>query len=438
MSHPTVAIIGRPNVGKSTLFNRIVRRREAIVDDQPGVTRDRLYHEAEWAGRYFNLIDTGGYLPDKENMIHMAVLNQVMEAISEADVIIFLVDARAGLTSIDEEIARILQKTEKPILLVVNKVDDTVYELDVHEFYALGLGDPIAISASGGRNIGDFLDEVIALFPESGSMEDEPEESIIRLAIVGKPNVGKSSFVNAIIGKEKMIVTEIPGTTRDSIDTPLKREGQQYLLVDTAGLRKKSKVKDEVEYYSNVRSIKSLRNCDVAIILIDARDGIQDQDKSIIEHALKSRKGIVLGVNKWDLVEKDTRTAAEMEQEIKDKMPYLQHIPVVFLSALTKQRVYKVIDIANSVYHERVKRVSTSVLNDFLEHVTVINPPPAPGGKHIKIKFCSQVKVGPPVFAFFANYPQLIKQNYRQFLENKLREHFGFFGVPLTLTFRRK
>ncbi len=439
MKHlPKIAIIGRPNVGKSTLFNRVIRKREAIVDDQPGVTRDRRYYDAEWSGRIFTLIDTGGYLPDKENLIHKSVLQQVIEAIHEADVIVFLTDARTGVTSIDEEIAQLLKKTDKPVLLAVNKVDDATFEIDALEFYKLGLGEPVPISAMGGRNIGDFLDMVLALVPAVSTTASQKPDHAIKLAVVGKPNVGKSSFVNAILGIEKMIVTDIPGTTRDAIDTPFKRNGQDFLLIDTAGLRKKSKVRDEIEYYSNVRSIRSIQICDVAIVLIDARDGIQDQDKTIIEHAIRHRKGVVLGVNKWDLIEKNTYTAKETEEEIFDRMPYLRHVPVIFLSALTRQRVYRLVDVAKSVYDEREKRIPTSVLNEFLEQTIAINPPPAPGGKHIKIKYCTQVKSGPPVFAFFCNYPDLIKANYKQFLENQLREHFGFFGVPLTLTFRRK
>ena len=438
MKKPIVTIIGRPNVGKSTLFNRIIRKREAIVDDQPGVTRDRLATDTEWCSIPFTVVDTGGYLPDTENLINKAVLNQVMTAIHEADVIIFLVDSRSGITSIDEEISRILRKNNSKVLLVVNKVDNQNMELEINEFYNLGLGDPVPVSALGGRNIGDFLDEIVALFTDKSISHEEDDNSIIKLAIVGKPNVGKSSLVNSLLGKEQMIVTNIPGTTRDAIDTQFKRDDQHYILIDTAGLRKKSKVKDEIEYYSNVRSINSIKECDVAIILIDAKDSIQDQDKLIIEHAFNYRKGIVLGVNKWDLIDKDMYTAREKELDIQDKIPYLKHLPVIFLSALTKQRIFKLIDIAKSVYSERVKRISTSKSNEFLEYVTKINPPPAPGGKYIKIKYCSQVKTSPPVFAFFCNFPHLIKPNYKQFLENKLREHFGFFGVPLTMTFRRK
>ena len=438
MRKPIMAIIGRPNVGKSTLFNRIIRRREAIVDDLPGVTRDRLYSDAEWSGINFTLIDTGGYLPDSNNLIHKAVLHQVVEAINEADVIVFLVDAKTGITNLEEDITRLLQKSNRKVLLTVNKVDNEVSELDVHDFYKLGLGAPIPISAVNGRNIGDFLDRVIELFPQLEPEIDEAEDDLIKLAIVGKPNVGKSSFVNAILGKEKLIVTEIPGTTRDAIDSEFTYNSKRYLLVDTAGLRKKSKVKDEIEYYSTVRSIKTIRECDVAIILIDARDNIQDQDKTIIEYALRYKKGILLAVNKWDLIVKDTSTAREFEKTIQERMPYISYLPIIFISALTKQRVYKVLEIAQSIFTERGKRIKTGVLNSFLENVIRATPPPAPGGKQIKINYCTQVKSKPPVIAIFSNYPKMIKANYRLFLENKLREQFGFFGVPLSLTFRRK
>ncbi|MBD3287836.1 ribosome biogenesis GTPase Der [candidate division KSB1 bacterium] len=438
MQKPSLAIIGRPNVGKSTLFNRIIRKREAIVNNVAGVTRDRIYVDAEWSGIHFTLIDTGGYLPDTGNLIHEAVLNQVMEAIREADVILFLADVKTGVTNLDVEISRLLRKQNTSVLLGVNKVDNDKLELDIHEFYSLGLGDPIPISAANGRNIGDLLDVVIAQFPDSRDLEASAEDEFIKLAIVGKPNVGKSSFVNALLGAERLIVTEIPGTTRDSIDTEFKYEKQKYRLIDTAGLRKRSKVRDEIEYYSTVRTVNSIRECNVAIVLVDAVQGVGDQDKKVIEHAIQFNKGIVLAVNKWDLIEKDMHTAREFELEIRYQIPYIKYLPILFISALTKQRVFKTIDIARSVHEERQKRIKTSELNDFLAEVTATNPPPAPGGKYIKIKYCVQVKTAPPVFAFFCNYPKLIKSNYRQYLENKLRERFGFFGVPITLTFKKK
>lgn len=438
MSKPTLAIIGRPNVGKSTLFNRIIGKRDAIVDDQPGVTRDRKHGEADWNGVHFTVIDTGGYLPDRENLIHQAVLTQVRQAIDEADVIVLLTDVTDGITALDAEVAKILQRTEKPIILAVNKVDNTEREFLLGEFYKLGLGEPAPISAISGRTIGDFLDRVVNLMPHSSEEYKEPEGPEMKIAVVGKPNVGKSSFVNAILGIDKMIVTEIPGTTRDSIDTIFKYYGRNYLLIDTAGLRKRSKVKESVEYFSTLRSISSIQRCDVAIILIDAVEGIGNQDKTIIQEAIRFKKGILLAVNKWDLIEKDTHTIVEYERRIQDEIPYLNYIPMLFISALTKLRVFKAIEIAQSIHEERGKKISTSDLNRFFEMTTQITTPAAVGGKEVKIKYCTQVKTKPPVFAFYCNHPKLIKPNYRMFLENKLREQFGFLGVPLTLVFRSK
>jgi GTP-binding protein len=438
MSKPILAIIGRPNVGKSTLYNRIIRKRDAIVDDQPGVTRDRKYTDTDWNGVNFTLIDTGGYLPDSENLIHQAVLNQVHQAIAEADVIAFLVEVTTGITSIDEVIARILKRSTKQIILTVNKVDNESRELELGEFYKLGLGEPIPISAISGRNIGDFLDRVISLFPDSKGKYEKSEEPEIKIAVVGKPNVGKSSFVNAILGQDKLIVTDIPGTTRDAIDTLFKYYGHRFLLIDTAGLRKRSRVKEAIEYFSTVRSFSSIQRCDVAVVIVDAQDGITDQDKKVIEEAIRFKKGIILAVNKWDLIEKDARTAIEYERDIKDAIPYLNYLPIIFISALTNQRVFKVIEIASSIFQERGKQIKTSELNEFFEPLIKGTPPAAVGGKEIKIKYITQIKTRPPVFAFFCNHPKLIKANYRSFLENKFRQQFGFFGVPLTFVFRRK
>jgi len=437
MKKPVLAIIGRPNVGKSTLYNRIIRKRDAIVDDQPGVTRDRKYADAEWSGINFKLIDTGGYLPDTEDLIHQAVLDQVFQAVNEADVVVLVTDVTSGITSLDFEVAEILQRSEKPVLLTVNKVDNREREYDIVEFYKLGLGTPFPIGALGGRNIGDFLDKVVDLFPVyETSTESETVE--IKIAVVGKPNVGKSSFVNAILGENKLIVTNIPGTTRDAIDTLFKYYGQNFLLIDTAGLRKKAKVKESVEYFSNIRSISSIQRCDIAVILIDATEGIGDQDKKVLETAVRYNKGIILAVNKWDLIEKETKTAQHLEQKIKDATPYLNYIPIMFISALTRQRVFKVIEIARSIQEERGKKIKTSALNSYFEPVIQQTTPAAVGGKEIKIKYITQVKNSPPVFAFFCNHPNLVKSNYKAFLEKKLREQFGFFGVPVTLVFRRK
>jgi len=437
MKKPVLAIIGRPNVGKSTLYNRIIRKRDAIVDDQPGVTRDRKYADAEWSGINFTIIDTGGYLPDTENLIHQAVLNQVYLAVNEADVVAVVTDVTSGITSLDSEVARILQRSEKPVLLAVNKVDNKEREYDIVEFYKLGLGEPIPIGALGGRNIGDFLDQVIERFPDNQPSTDS-EETEIKIAVIGKPNVGKSSFVNSILGQDKLIVTDIPGTTRDAIDTSFKYYGHNFLLIDTAGLRKKAKVKESVEYFSNIRSISSIQRCDIAVILIDATQGIGDQDKKVLEAAIGFNKGVILAVNKWDLIEKDTKTAQQFEQEIKDAIPYLHYIPIIFISALTKQRVFKVIEIATSIQDERNKKIKTSELNNFFEPIMKQTTPAAVGGKEIKIKYITQVKTSPPVFAFFCNHPNLIKSNYKAFLEKKIREQYGFFGVPITIVFREK
>lgn len=437
MKKPVLAIIGRPNVGKSTLFNRIIRKRDAIVDDQPGVTRDRKYADADWSGVSFTIIDTGGYLPDTENLIHQAVLSQVHQAVNEADVVVVVTDVTSGITSLDAEVARILQRSETPIVLAVNKVDNEMREHGITEFYKLGLGEPIHVSAIGGRNIGDFLDRVIELFPDSNAIAggNEPE---IKIAVVGKPNVGKSSFVNAILGEDKLIVTNIPGTTRDAIDTPFNYFGRQFLLIDTAGLRKRAKVKESVEYFSTVRSISSIQRCDIAVVLIDAVEGITDQDKKVLDEAVRFNKGVILAVNKWDLIDKDSKTTQQFEQEIKDNIPYINYIPIMFISALTRQRIFKVIEIARSIHEERSKKIKTNILNNYFGPIIKKTTPAAVGGKEIKIKYITQPKTKPPVFAFFCNHPDLIKSNYKAFLEKKLREQFGFFGVPLTLVFRRK
>jgi len=364
-------------------------------------------------------------------------LDQVFQAVNEADVVVLVTDVTSGITSLDFEVAEILQRSEKPVLLTVNKVDNREREYDIVEFYKLGLGTPFPIGALGGRNIGDFLDKVVDLFPVyETSTESETVE--IKIAVVGKPNVGKSSFVNAILGENKLIVTNIPGTTRDAIDTLFKYYGQNFLLIDTAGLRKKAKVKESVEYFSNIRSISSIQRCDIAVILIDATEGIGDQDKKVLETAVRYNKGIILAVNKWDLIEKETKTAQHLEQKIKDATPYLNYIPIMFISALTRQRVFKVIEIARSIQEERGKKIKTSALNSYFEPVIQQTTPAAVGGKEIKIKYITQVKNSPPVFAFFCNHPNLVKSNYKAFLEKKLREQFGFFGVPVTLVFRRK
>ena len=437
MKKSVVAILGRPNVGKSTLFNRILRKREAIVDNEPGVTRDRNYASTDWAGIKFELLDTGGYVPESDDVFEKAIREQVNLAIHEAHVIIFLTDAITGITPLDEEIAEILQKCNVKILLAVNKVDNQQSESAIHEFYSLGLGDPFPISAMAGRNIGDLLDIILSLMPGSKNIDAEDTENI-KIAVLGRPNVGKSSYINTILGQNKLIVTEIAGTTRDSIDTEIQYKKNKIILIDTAGLRKKARVHENIEYFSNVRTINSLRRCDIAIILLDATQGITDQDKKIIKNTVDVSKGLVLGVNKWDLIEKDTMTARKFELEIKNSFRELAYIPVMFISSLTKQRVFRLLDMAISVFEERNKQVRTAELNRFLERAVAQHHPPAFGDKYVKLNYVTQVKINPPVFIFFTNEPKGIKKNYRNFLENQLRSQFGFMGVPIKLIFRKK
>lgn len=438
MPLPTVAIIGRPNVGKSTLFNRIVGGRESIVDDQPGVTRDRKYLEAEWAGRRFILVDTGGYLPESDDQIGRATFEHVLGAIEDAHLIVFLVDARAGLMALDEEVAQLLKKSDRKALLVINKVDNDKMELDASEFFALGLDDQVTLSAISGRRVGDFLDRVISYLPEQESIDNEGDSEMISLAVIGRPNVGKSSFINAILGEERQIVTDIPGTTRDSNDTIFKYYGQEFRVIDTAGLRRKAKIKESVEFYSMVRSMQSIRRCDIAILIIDATNGMEAQDMRIVNEAVRLRKGVVLAVNKWDLIEKDTNTAKKFEDDIRDTLKNLAYVPVMFISALTKQRIYKVVDVAKSVYAERGKKVKTTELNKFLEDIIAHYPPPSMDRREVKINYCTQIKAGPPVFVFFCNAPKSIRPHYRSYIENQFRKRFGYLGVPLSFAFRKK
>jgi len=438
MKKPVVAIVGRPNVGKSTLFNRVLRKRDAIVDDQPGVTRDRHDAETEWRGRPFVLVDTGGFIPGSDDPIQQAVETQVHYAIAEADAIALVVDVSEGVTPLDEHFAQLLQRTDKPVLLVANKADDARREAHAVEFYRLGLGEPVPVSAELGRGVGDLLDRFVERLPEvpkEAAGEDRPP---IKLAVVGRPNVGKSSFINALLGKEKLIVTQIPGTTRDAIDTRFRYSDQEYLLIDTAGLRKRSRIHEAVEYYSVRRALESIRRCDVAIVLMDAYEGLREQDKKVIGEAVSQKKGIVLAVNKWDLLEKDSRTASLYERALRQELPWASYLPIIFISAKRKQRIFKVLEVAHSVHEERNKRITTASLNQFLKQTLEANPPPSPQGKELKIKYVTQVKSAPPVFAFFMNHPKLMPDNYRQFLENSLREQFGFLGVPLTLVFRKK
>jgi GTP-binding protein len=441
MKQQIVAIIGRPNVGKSTLFNRIIRKREAIVDNVSGVTRDLNYAETEWSGIKFSLIDTGGYLPEKEDAIQTAVFQQVHIAVQEADVLLFLGDAVDGLTAIDQEIGRMLQEANKPTIVAVNKADNPKLELNIAEFYKLGLGSPIPVGALSGRGIGDLLDEIIEIFPENTSLippEEDESSKEIKLAIIGRPNVGKSSFVNAILGYDKQIVTDVPGTTRDAIDTKFKHYGQDLLLIDTAGIRRRSRIKGSIEFYSIVRSYESIQRCDVAIILIDAVEGMTDQDQKLIEEVINRKKGIILAVNKWDLVEKDSKTAHQYEELLQKGLGGENFIPIVFISVLQKQRIFRIIELAKLVFEKRLYRVKTSELNEFLQEILQGYPPPDYGTQQVKIKYCTQVKAAPPVFAFYLNFPEGIKSSYKKYIENKIREKFDFAGVPITIVFKRK
>ena len=438
MKTPLVVIVGRPNVGKSTLFNRLIGKREAIVDDKSGVTRDRNYGEVEWAGKEFTLIDTGGYVPNSLELYETAIREQVEIAISEADAILFMVDARTGINPVDIEISNMLRTANKDFLLLVNKVDSENFEPEAAEFYTLGVDKIYDISALAGRNIGDLLDELTADFPVIRDDEEEKDKRL-KIAIVGRPNVGKSSLTNALLGYDRSIVTDIPGTTRDSLDSILKYYKQEIVLIDTAGLRKKKKVEESIEFYSTVRSLKSIGECDVAVIMIDAQYGIEKQDQKIIDEAVRWRKGIILAVNKWDLIEKDTNTAKKFEDEIRFKTGSIDYIPVIFVSAKTKQRIYKVIDLALSINAERKKNIPTSELNDTLLPEIEKSPPPSTSrGKEVKIKYITQVGSKYPVFLFFLNYPKDIAEHYKRYLEKLIRKYFGFNGVPVTLSFKKK
>jgi GTPase len=437
MKTPIVVIVGRPNVGKSTLFNRLLGRKNAIVHDVSGVTRDRNYGEVEWAGKVFQLIDTGGYVPDSEDLFETAIREQVEIAITEADQILFVVDVRQGINPMDREIANMLRTASRDFLLVVNKVDSEQYEPAASEFYQLGVDEIHHVSAIVGRKTGDLLDEITKDFNVI-SPEDR-EDPRLKIAVVGRPNVGKSSLTNALLGFDRSIVTNVPGTTRDAINSSLKYYGQEIILIDTAGLRKKKRIDESVEFFSTVRTLRSIAECNVAVVMIDATFGLEKQDQKIIDEAIQRRKGLVLAVNKWDLVEKETNTARDFENEIKRKTGSVDYVPIIFISALTKQRIYKVIDLANQVHDERRKTIPTSQLNDLLLKDIEQTPPPSTHtGKEVKIKYITQASGTYPVFLFFVNYPKEIQDSYKRFLEGLIRKHFGFTGVPLTLSFKQK
>ncbi|MFK5890382.1 MAG: ribosome biogenesis GTPase Der [Flavobacteriaceae bacterium] len=430
-----VAIVGRPNVGKSTLFNRMVQRRQAIVDSVSGVTRDRHYGQSDWNGTQFSVIDTGGYITGSDDVFEGEIRKQVQLAIEEADAIIFVVDVESGVTSLDSDVATILRSVNKPILLAVNKVDNAMRMADAAEFYALGLGDYYTISSINGSGTGELLDALVEKLPE---VPEEEESDLPRFTVVGRPNAGKSSFINALIGEERNIVTDIAGTTRDSIDTKYNRFGFDFNLVDTAGIRKKSKVKEDLEFYSVMRAVRSIEYCDVAILIVDATRGFEGQDQNIFWLAVKNKKGIVVLVNKWDLVEKDTHSTKDYEAKIRQEMAPFTDVPIIFISALTKQRIFKAIETAVTVFESRKNRITTSKLNDVMLDIVRQNPPPALKGKYVKIKFCTQLPTPTPQFVFFCNLPQYVKDPYKRYIENRMREIFDFNGVPIVIYFRKK
>ncbi|MEM9675471.1 MAG: ribosome biogenesis GTPase Der [Bacteroidota bacterium] len=431
-----VAIVGRPNVGKSTFFNRLVERRQAIMDDESGVTRDRHYGYAQWSGKHFTVIDTGGYVANSDDVFEEAIRSQVRLAIDEATVILFMVDVETGITDLDESFANQLRGTDKPIYVVANKADNANRSFQSAEFYGLGLGEVSAISSANGSGTGDLLDQVISHF--SASDEEDPDAGIPRLAILGRPNVGKSSFLNVLLGQERSIVTDIAGTTRDALHSHYNLYGKEFILIDTAGLRKKAKISDNIEFYSTIRSVQALEDSDICIIMLDAQRGMEAQDMNIVQLAHKNKKGILILVNKWDLIEKDTHTVEDFKKRIYGKLGEYNYIPIIFTSMLTKQRVYQAIEKAAEVYENRQRRISTSKLNDKLLPEIEKYPPPAVKGKYIKIKYITQLPTKTPAFAFFCNHPQYVKAAYQRYLENRLRDHFNFEGVPLRIFFRKK
>lgn len=431
-----IAIVGRPNVGKSTLFNRLTESRAAITDSEEGVTRDRHYGKSIWNGKEFTVIDTGGYVTNSDDVFEGEIRKQASTAMAEADVVIFMVDVQNGITDLDQSVARILRSLNKPILLVVNKVDNSNLHLDATEFYALGFETIYSISANSGSGTGDLLDAVTDLIPED-EIEEEHEE-IPRIAVIGRPNSGKSSLVNALLDEERNIVTNISGTTRDAIYTRYNKFGHDLYLVDTAGIRKKGKVKEDLEFYSVMRSVRVIEYADVCMVMIDATMGIESQDVNILHLAVRNNKGIVVLINKWDLMEKETNTSKQMEEEIKRRLAPFDDVPILFISALTKQRIFKALEIAQKVYENRVRKIKTSELNEFLLPIIEKTPPPAIKGKYIKIKYITQLPTYYPSFAFYCNLPQYIKEPYKRFLVNQLRKAYDFHGVPIKVFIRKK
>ncbi|MFE4710935.1 MULTISPECIES: ribosome biogenesis GTPase Der [Bacillales] len=436
MARPVVAIVGRPNVGKSTIFNRLIGDRLAIVEDKPGITRDRIYGISDWNGTSFSVIDTGGIEIDGEDAILKSIRVQAELAIEEADVIVFMCEAKSGLTNSDEEVAQILFRSGKPVVLAINKVDNMKRTEDIYEFYSLGFGDPIGISGSHGTGLGDLLDAVTERLPEP--TEEEYDDDVIRVALIGRPNVGKSSLVNAILGEERVIVSNIAGTTRDAIDTPFERDGQRYVLIDTAGMRKRGKVYENTEKYSVMRAMRAIERADVVLVVINGEEGIIDQDKHIAGYAHDAGKASIFVVNKWDAVEKDDKTMQNFENKIRDHFLFMSYAPVVFLSALTKQRLQKLLPVVQHAAQQHALRITTHLINDVISDAVAINPPPTDKGRRLRINYATQVAVKPPTIVVFVNDPSLMHFSYERYLENKIRAAFNFEGTPIRLFTRRK
>ncbi|MBI2427675.1 MAG: ribosome biogenesis GTPase Der [Ignavibacteriales bacterium] len=436
MPNPLIAIVGRPNVGKSTLFNRIIGAQHAIVHDLPGVTRDRHYGLAEWTGKKFMLIDTGGFVPNSDEVFEKAIREQSQIAIEEADKIIFVVDGKEGLTPIDKDIAQILRKANKKVHLVINKIDSARDEHAAAPFFKLGFTDPYSLGALAGRKIGDFLDLVTKEFLVN--MEEDESDSQLKIAIIGKTNVGKSSLVNAILGKERSIVTPIAGTTRDPVDSTITYAGEEILLIDTAGLMRKSRIRHSVDFFSTIRTLKAIDRCNLAVVLFDAAIPLEKQDLRIVQTAVEKNVSVVVAVNKWDAIEKDTNSTKEYEQVLRNKLRTFDYIPIIFISEKPKQRIFKMLDLAKQVHTNRAMRIPTSSLNEALLADILHYPPSTKTGKDVKLNYVTQVKASPPVFVFFANEPDMVSVVYKRYLENRIRHHYGFQGVPLTLVFKKK
>lgn len=431
-----MAIVGRPNVGKSTMFNRLIQRRDAIVDESSGVTRDRHYGKSDWNGVAFSVIDTGGYIRGSGDVFEAEIRKQVDLAIDEADVILFMVDVETGVTDLDQAVAEMIRRSKKKVVLAVNKVDNYNRINDAAEFYGLGLGEYFVVSSINGTGTGDLLDQVVAMFDDLAPLPEE--EDIPKIAIVGRPNAGKSTLVNTLLQEERNIVTDVAGTTRDTIYTRYNKYGHDFLLVDTAGIRKKGKVHENIEFYSVMRAIRAIEYADVCLLIVDAKQGFESQDLNVLHLAQKNKKGIVILVNKWDLVDKETYTAKQFEEKIRKSIEPFRDVPVLFISALQKQRIHRVLELAQQVYENRLRRIKTSVLNSVMLDVVAKNRPPAYRGKYIKIKYVTQLKTRTPQFVFFCNFPKHIRDSYRRYLENKLREHFDFTGAPVQIYFRQK